>query len=72
MNARVFIPNVCLGAHLISASVLPGLSDESGNRVATFFIRLRLRLGYDMNAYPYNNCLSKKLKLNFEKLSSKF
>ena len=36
---------------LIRASVLPGLSDESGNRVATFYIRLRL--GYDMNAYPY-------------------
>ena len=44
----MFIALECLVAHLVSAIVLPGLSDESGNRVATF-----LRLGYDMNAYPY-------------------
>ena len=52
LNKFIFIIK-CLGAHLFSASVLPGLSDESGNRVVTFCIRLRLRLGYDMKAYPY-------------------
>ena len=35
------------------ASVLPRLSDESWNRVATFYIRLRL--GYECKAYPYRH-----------------
>ena len=39
--------------YLISAFVLPGLSDESGNRVATFYIRLRL--GYEHITYPYRH-----------------